>query len=79
MVKTIKEKKLISITTRVKTFSHPYINYMANKDYKQTDNFIPRTTFWKCLFPCQNAFEKCITKTKLFNGKRYVKKLYTRL
>ena len=30
-------------------------------------------------FPCQNAFKKCTTKTKLFNGKSYIKTLYIRL
>ena len=30
-------------------------------------------------FPCQNAFKNCTTKTELFNGKRYIKKIYTRL
>ena len=58
-------------------FSHLYINYMANKDYNERNNFILRTTLGNASFPCQNAFEKCTIKTELFNGKRYIKKLYT--
>ena len=44
------------------------------KDYKERNNFILRTTFWKCivLMP-QNAFEKCSTKTELCNRKSYIK------
>ena len=48
------------------------------KDYKKRNNFILRGNFL-VLFPCQNAFEKCTTKTELRNGKSYIKKLYTRL
>ena len=54
MGKTIKEKKMILISKN--TFSHPYINYISNKDYKKTDNLIPRTISWKCLFP----MPKCV-------------------
>ena len=35
--------------------------------------------FGNALFPCQNAFKKCTTKTRLFNDKSYIEKLYTRL
>ena len=42
------------------------------KDDKETNYF--RTMFWKCLLP-----KKSTTKTQLFNGKRYTKKLYTEL
>ena len=45
------------------------------KDYKERNNFILRTT----LFPYQNTFEKYTTKTEFYNGKSYIKKLYTRL
>ena len=41
-------------------FSHSYINYITMKDYKERNNFILRTTFWKCLLPM--PFEKCTTK-----------------
>ena len=34
--------------------------------------------FGNAFFPCQNAFEKCTTKTKLCNRESYIKKLYTR-
>ena len=67
-------------TTRVKTYFHtPICAIWKVKVYKERHSLILRTTFWKCLAPMPNAFEKCITKTKLFNGKRYMKKLYTRL
>ena len=49
------------------------------EDNKQRNYFSLRTMFWKCLFPCYNAFEKCTTKTDLFNGKIYTKILYTKL
>ena len=39
------------------------------KDYKERNNFILRTTFGYALFPCQNAFEKCTTKTGHCNRK----------
>ena len=33
-------------------FSHPYSSYMANERlHKERNNFIRRTTFWKCIFP----------------------------
>ena len=35
--------------------------------------------FGNALFSCQNAIKKCTTKTKLFSGKSYIEKLYTRL
>ena len=74
------EKKLILITTRVKTYFHvPIFFIWLVKDYKERDNFILSTTFGNASFPCQNAFEKCTTKTGLCNGKSYIKKLYTKL
>ena len=39
-------------------FSHPYISYMANERLHGENNFILRTTFWKCLVP----MPKCIWK-----------------
>ena len=49
------------------------------KDYKDRNNFILRTAFWKCHVYMPKCVKKCTTKTKLFNGKGYMKKLYTRL
>ena len=46
---------------------------------KERNHFSLRSMFWKCLLPMLNAIEKCSTKTELFNGKRYTKKLYTKL
>ena len=73
-------KTLILITTQVKTFFHTstFTTWQV-KDYKERSNFILRTTFWKRLDSIPNAFENCATKTELFNGKRYIKKLYIRL
>ena len=31
-------------------FSHPYLSYMENGNYKESKNYILRTTSWKCLF-----------------------------
>ena len=70
-------------TTRVKNFdfdndtsknifSHPYIWQV--EDYNERNNFILQTAF-----EMPNAFEKCTTKSELFNGKSYIKKLYTKL
>ena len=43
-------KILILITTRGKTYFHtPALAIWQMKDYKERDNFILRTTFWKCL------------------------------
>ena len=72
------EKTLILITTRVKTYFHiPIFTIWQVKDYKERNNFILSTTFGNASFPCQNAFEKCTTKTELFNSKRYIKNFYT--
>ena len=73
-------KILILITTLVKTYFHTLIFIIWKvKDYKERNNFILRTIFENASFPCQNAFKKYTTKTKLFNGKSYIKTLYTRL
>ena len=78
-------------TTRVKNFdfendtgknmfSHPYIYYMASERLKGEEQFHTKNYLLEIIsFPCQNAFKKCKTKTKLFNGKSHIKKLYTRL
>ena len=48
---------LILIMTRVKTYFHtPTFTIWQVKDYKETNNFILRTTFWKCLVP----IPKCV-------------------
>ena len=48
-------------------------------DYKEWTNFVLGNTFGNASFSSQNAFEKCTIKTRLCNGKSYIKKLYTRL
>ena len=47
------------------------------KDYKETNNFILRTTFWKCIVPMRKSVWKLHPKTKLYNRKSYIKNLYT--
>ena len=49
------------------------------KDNEERNYFSLKTCFENASFPCQNAFEKCTTKTNLSNGKSYTKKLYTKL
>ena len=58
--RTTRVKIFDLITTQVKTFSHPYIftAIWQMKDYKERNNFILRTTFWKCLVP----MPKCVWK-----------------
>ena len=60
-------------------FPHPYISYKQMKNCRESRNFILRTTIYKCLVPTPKSFEKCTTKTELYNGESYIKKLYTRL
>ena len=51
------EAFLILITTRVKTYFHTLILTLWQvKDYKERNNFILRTTFWKCLV----SMPKCV-------------------
>ena len=67
-------------TTPVKTYFHiPKFTIWQVKDFKERNNFILSTTFRSASFPFQNEFEKCTTKTRICNGKSYIKKLYTRL
>ena len=71
-------KLLILITRRVTTYFYtPIFTMWQVKDYELRNNFILRTA--NALFPCQNSFEKCTTKTELFDGKSYIKRLYARL
>ena len=50
---------LVLITTQIKTCCHtPIFTIWQVKDYKQRNNFILRTTFWKCLAP----MPKCVWK-----------------
>ena len=45
------------VMTRIKTYFHTLIfTIWLVKDYKERNNRIPRTTFWKCLF----ALPKCV-------------------
>ena len=91
-----KWKILILITTRMRTYFHtPMFIIWQMKDYKQKNNFILRTTFWKNLA----LIQKCVWKMRykswtlypaetrrrfnvvclLSNGKSCIKNWYTRL
>ena len=74
-------KTLFLITRRMKkTYFHtPILAMWLMKDYKEKNNFIRKTTFWKCMVSMPNAFEKCTTKTELCNSENCIKKLYPRL
>ena len=77
---TTRGKILILITARVKTyFRTPILAIRQMKNCRESRNFILRTTIYKCLVPTPKSFEKCTTKTELYNGESYIKKLYTRL
>ena len=57
-------KTLILITTLVKTYFHTLtFTIWQVKDYKERNNFILETTFWKCLVSMPNEFKKCTKKT----------------
>ena len=52
-------KILILITTRVKTYFHtPIFTIWQVKDYKQSNNLILRTKFWKCPVRLKSAPQK---------------------
>ena len=68
-----KWKILILITTRVKTYFHtPILTICQMKDYLEKNNFISRTTFWKCLLPML----KCIWKVHHKKRALKLQKLY---
>ena len=68
------------VTTRVKIYFHTlYLLYGKWKSMRRETISFWDLLFGNVYFPCQNAFKKCITKTKLFNEKGYIKKLYARL
>ena len=47
-------------------FLHPYIYYMASEDYKERENFILKTIFWKCLVPTVKCIWKVHHKNQTF-------------
>ena len=71
-------KFLILITTRVKIYFHTIILAIW-KMKEEKNNFILRTTFWKCLVLIPKCVWKCTTKTEFCDEKSYIKNLYTRL
>ena len=60
-------------------FSHPYIYHMASEKLQGKEQFRIKNYLLEISPFHANAFKKYTTKTKLFNGKNYIKKLYTRL
>ena len=61
-------------------FSHPYIYYMASERLKReeqfhTKNYISEMSRFLAKMHSKSAQQK----TKLFNGKSHIKKLYARL
>ena len=52
---------------------------MASKRLQRKKISFKELPFGNTSCPCQNAFEKCTTKTELCNGKSYIKKAYTRV
>ena len=76
----LESKILILITTGTKkNFTPLYLLYGKWKITRRETISFQEIPFGNVLFPCQNMFEKCTRKTELFNGIRYIKKLYTRL
>ena len=66
--------------TNENIFLQLYIRYIANERLKGEKQFHSKNYFLQnALFPCQNALQKCTTKTELCNGKSYIKTLYARL
>ena len=61
-------------------FSHLYIYYMASERLQGEEQFRSKNYLLETpRFHAKDAFENRATKTELFNGKRYIKKLYIRL
>ena len=66
--------------TSENSFPQPYMSYMANERLQGEGQFHSKSYLLKMLrCHCQNAFEKCITKTELCNSKSYIRMLYIRL
>ena len=61
-------------------FSHPYIYYMASKRLQEEEQFRFKNYLLEMSrFLSKNTFKKWTTKLNFFNGKSYIKKLYTRV
>ena len=70
------QKILILIIRQGKTYFHtPIFTIWQVKDYKERNNFILRTTFWKCIVP----LPKCVSKVHRKNWTLYFQKLYQKL
>ena len=69
---------LVTRVWRAKHFHTLVFTIWQMKTIRRLTISFQELLFGNVSFPCQNAFKKCTTKTKLFNGKCYVNKLYTR-
>ena len=61
-------------------FLHPYVYYMVSERLQREEQFHSKNYLLE--MPCFHAkmhLKKCTTKTRLFNDKSYITKLYTRL
>ena len=61
-------------------FSHPYIYYMASERQQGEEQFHTKNYLLEIShFHAKMRLKTITTKIKPFNGKGYIKKLYTRL
>ena len=60
-------------------FTPLYLLYDKWKTTRRGTISFEELPFGNALFSCQNVLKKCTTKTKLFNIKSYIKKLFTGL
>ena len=65
--------------TNENIFSHPHIYYIASERLRGEEQFYSKNYVsqmsYSWLFLCQNAVEKCTTKTEQCNVKSYIKRL----
>ena len=74
------ESKTFLITIRVKTYFHiSAFTFRQGRIARRVAVSFYELPFGNTSLLCQNAFEMCTTKNGLFNGKKYIKKLCTRL
>ena len=75
----VRHKRRVLKTALVKTYFHTLIlaSYIANERLQGEEQLYSKNYLLE--IPNFRAFEKCTTKTELFNGKHFIKKLYTRL
>ena len=67
--------------TNKNIFLHPYIYYMASERLQGEEQFHSNNYIFEilCFHAKMHLKKKCTRKTRLFNDKSYIKKLYTKL